>query len=61
MSNEHVSNNRTDAQRKASKALYDAITAQVEELVKEDSGVAYTAAHLKELAEAYALVAHGKA
>lgn len=50
-----------DSRKNAREALLDAITAQVADLVKEDSGVPYTAGHLKTLAEAYALVIHGNA
>ena len=58
---DHVaSNSKYDAQKAAGKAILEAIPGQVEAVLKEDSGVAYTAERLKELAEVYALVVHGK-
>jgi hypothetical protein len=51
----------SDSRKNARESLLDAITAQVADLLKEDGGTAYTVAHLKDLATAYALVIHGPA
>ncbi|WP_171908288.1 hypothetical protein [Streptomyces niveus] len=41
-------------------ALLDAITEKVAEVKKDGGGVDFEVARLKKLAEAYALVVHGK-
>ncbi|CAM5250076.1 hypothetical protein SGLAM104S_01606 [Streptomyces glaucescens] len=59
---DHVANNgKTDAQKAAAKALLDAIANQVDETMKSGGGVDFVNGRLKALAEAYALVVHGRA
>jgi hypothetical protein len=60
--NDHVKQYASgDSRKNARESLLDAITAQVAEVLKEDSGTAYTVGQLKDLATAYALVIHGPA
>lgn len=49
-----------NAGRAARNALLNAITREVERVQKSDSGPNFTVPHLRSLAEAYALVVHGK-
>ncbi|WP_406324442.1 hypothetical protein [Streptomyces niveus] len=48
-----------NASRAARNALLNAITAQVEKVQKSDSAPNFSVPHLRNLAEAYALVVHG--
>lgn len=59
---EHVAKtgNNTDARRAASTALYNAIAAAVAVVEEKGGGVDSKIPRLKALAEAFALVAHGK-
>ncbi|MGV9337872.1 hypothetical protein [Streptomyces sp. NPDC003688] len=57
-----VAQNRAsgDARTDAENALLNTITKQVEELQKSQKGIDYIVSGLVQLAEAYALVVHGK-
>ncbi|MFF9271119.1 hypothetical protein [Streptomyces rochei] len=59
---DHVDKNRTQAgpQTAAKNALLDAITKAVEDIETEGGGLTFAVPRLKDLAEAYALVVHGK-
>lgn len=59
---DHVANNRAvgDAQNEAETALLNAITKAVQEVEAKTSSIDHRGPRLKTLAEAYALVVHGK-
>jgi hypothetical protein len=58
----HVNENRNQVgvQTEAKNALLTAITKAVDEVKSSSDGLNYDIARLKDLAEAYALVVHGK-
>ncbi|MGW5509919.1 hypothetical protein ACWEV9_19410 [Streptomyces albogriseolus] len=60
---DHVAQNRAqgDTHTEAETALLNAITKAVGDVQDSRDGLPYDIARLKELAEAYALVVHGKA